>query len=51
MAKYIETKYSKKAGSQGSGKAMPVQQGKTTEHGRALGAAHPDRAYGKGKKG
>lgn len=52
MAKYLETKYSKKAGSQGGGSAMAAQLGKTTPHGRDLKASHPDRTPGStGKMG
>ena len=45
MAKYLETKGSKKAGSQGGGKFAPVQFGKmATPHGREHKASHPDRS-------
>ena len=37
------TKYSKASGSQGGGKAMPVQLGSHTAHGRDLKSPHPDR--------
>lgn len=41
------TKHSVRAGSNGGGKALPVQTGKDhVKHGRDLKAAHPDRAYG-----
>lgn len=43
MAHKLETKYSQKAGSQGGGKATPVQLGKMQPHGREHKAAHPDR--------
>lgn len=42
------TKAAAKGGSQGSGRALPVQLGKMhTPHGRDHKAAHPDRKKGK----
>jgi len=44
------TKHSVKAGSNGGGKAMPVQLAKAgTPHGRDMKAAHPDRNHNMNK--
>ena len=57
MAKYLETKYTKKAGSQGGGKFAPAQTFKGTPHGRNTMANKPDNmpgrcgTIGNGKKG
>jgi hypothetical protein len=50
MGHKLETKYSQKAGSQGGGKAIPVQTGKSTPHGRDLNQKHTDRMYNGGGK-
>jgi len=48
MAHKLETKGSQKAGSNGGGKALPVQLGRmATPHGRDHKASHPDRKKGK----
>lgn len=49
--KNLETKYSKKAGSQGSGKAIPVQLGKMgSSHGRDYKAVNPGHYHKKVKR-